>query len=127
MACAADVSGHLGFWDVNGVNKEEENEEMPVVYTYRPHTRTITDLKFNPTDPTKLITTSYDGTVQYFDTEKATFGSMLDSQSYSYTNFDLTKDGHMVGILHTRERTNPFQAMVLYLRWRSWEVRFQNF
>ncbi|KAG0168226.1 hypothetical protein DFQ28_002625 [Apophysomyces sp. BC1034] len=92
LACAADVSGHLGFWDVDGVTKEED-EESPVVYTYRPHTRTITDLKFNPTDPSKLITTSYDGTIQFFDMEKATFGSLVDAQNYSYTSFDLTKDG----------------------------------
>lgn len=98
LAIAADTTGHLGFWDVNGSKVEEEDgEEEPVVYTYRPHTRTITNLKFNPVDEQRLYTSSYDGTMQYFDMAKGAFESVsLGGEEYPITNFDWTVNGKSV-------------------------------
>ncbi|KAI9320782.1 WD40-repeat-containing domain protein [Dichotomocladium elegans] len=90
LVCAGDVSGNLGFWDVNGVKEDEE----PVVYTYRPHTRSLTDMHFDPTDSTKLYTSSYDGTIQYFDMQHAAFEN-VSIDSYPFTSFDI-QDNHKI-------------------------------
>ncbi|KAG2174606.1 hypothetical protein INT44_006870 [Umbelopsis vinacea] len=99
LACAGDVSGNLGFWDVNG-EKEDPDEEapQPIVYTYRPHTRTITSMMYSPSNLSQLYTSSYDGTVQYFDMEKAEFVTAFeDSESdIPFTAFDMPKDGHSI-------------------------------
>jgi WD40 repeat protein len=95
LACAVDVDGHLGFWDI----KQENEEGDPIVYTYKPHTRTITDIHFNPTDDTKLMTSSYDGLIRTFDMNKAEFENLaLDSSSWPITSFDLSQDGHSVSL-----------------------------
>ncbi|KAI9493743.1 WD40-repeat-containing domain protein [Zychaea mexicana] len=98
LACAADVSGSLGFWDVNSSKKDEDDEdEEPVVYTYRPHTRGITNMLFNPTDSNKLYTSSYDGTLRYFDMKSASFGLVnMGGEKIPFTSFDMTQDGHNV-------------------------------
>ncbi|KAI9264253.1 WD40-repeat-containing domain protein [Phascolomyces articulosus] len=98
LACAADVSGSLGFWDVNNFKKDEEDEdEEPVVFTYRPHTRGITNMLFDPTNSDKLYTSSYDGTLRYFDMKSASFGLVdFDGERIPFTNFDITQDGHNV-------------------------------
>ncbi|KAI8391130.1 WD40-repeat-containing domain protein [Radiomyces spectabilis] len=98
LACAGDVSGYLGFWDVEGSKEADEaGEADPVVYMYRPHTRTITDLKFNPANPSKLFTSSYDGVLQCFDMEHASFEAVsMGLESFPFTNFDITNDGRTI-------------------------------
>ena len=98
LACATDVSGSLGFWDVNNIKKEEDDEdEEPVVYTYRPHTRGITNMLFDPTNSDKLYTSSYDGTLRYFDMKHASFGLVdFGGERVPFTNFDVSQDGHNV-------------------------------
>lgn len=99
LAIAGDTSGNLGFWDVNGSKKGEDNdeEEEPVVYMYRPHTRAITTLMFNPVDDQRLYTSSYDGTIQYFDIAQGSFESIsLGSEKYPITHFDWALDGKSV-------------------------------
>ncbi|KAL0087998.1 WD40-repeat-containing domain protein [Phycomyces blakesleeanus] len=94
LGCGADVIGQLGFWDVEGVKETEDGDE-PVVYKYRPHTRSITDLRFSPVDSTKLYSSSYDGTLQYFDMEKAVFTEVsLGDDSLPLTSMVITQDGH---------------------------------
>lgn len=95
------MSGSLGFWDVNA-EKEDPDEEhpQPVVYTYRPHTRSVTCMMYNPGNASQLYTSSYDGTIQYFDMEKATFVNALEDKDSGlpFTNFDMTHDGQNVGV-----------------------------
>lgn len=89
LGIAADTTGHLGFWDVDGKNDDDE----PVVYTYRPHTRTITHLKFHPKNPSKLYTSSYDSTVQCFDMQHAKFETVSFAENeYDFTHFDMVDD-----------------------------------
>ncbi|KAG1488638.1 hypothetical protein G6F47_012331 [Rhizopus delemar] len=93
LGCAIDVEGYLGFWDIN---EKEENED-PVVYNYRPHTRTVTDIKFDPLDPSKLLTSSYDGNIRIFDMNKAEFETLdTGSEKYPITSFDIQQDGHLI-------------------------------
>lgn len=113
LGCAADIDGHLGFWDIE--NEDEEGE--PVTYKYKPHKRTITDLLFNPADHSKLMTSSYDGLIRTFDMNKAEFTSWdYESEKYPLSSFDLSQDGHTiwfstsdgdVGMKDARERGAP--------------------
>ncbi|GAN06716.1 WD repeat-containing protein [Mucor ambiguus] len=91
LAIATDTEGYIGFWDVNGKEKDDE----PVTYKYRPHRRTISDVHFNPTDNTKLLSSSYDGFIRIFDLNTAEFDTLdLGSDQYPITGFDMTQDGH---------------------------------
>lgn len=66
LVFAGDKVGNLGIWDVFG-SIEEEGEEMPLVTSYKMHSRTISQFLFQPVDPTKLYTSSYDTTVRVLD------------------------------------------------------------
>lgn len=99
LGCAIDTEGYLGIWDI----KEVQDDGEPSVYQYKPHTRTITDLHFNPVDQSKLITSSYDGLVRRYDMNKAEFETLdLGSTKYPITCFDITQDGGAVSSLEKR-------------------------
>jgi WD40 repeat protein len=119
LACAVDTEGYLGFWDIEQVQEDEE----PVVFQYKPHTRTITDMHFNPIDNSKLMTSSYDGLIRTYDMNKAEFDILdMGLDKYPITGFDVTKDGHSVSILLVIEckSAHSFSLdMVLYFQWRS--------
>ncbi|KAG1555934.1 hypothetical protein G6F49_006720 [Rhizopus delemar] len=93
LGCAIDVEGNLGFWDIDGQDEEGD----PVVYNYRPHTRTATDIKIDPQDHSKLYTCSYDGLVKTFDMNKAKFETLnMGSEQYPITSLDIQQDGHLI-------------------------------
>jgi WD40 repeat protein len=124
LACAVDTEGYLGFWDIEQVQDEE-----PVVFQYKPHTRTITDMHFNPVDNSKLLTSSYDGLIRTYDMNKAEFDTLdMGLDKYPITGFDSTKDGHSVTLslslflyyesivlLYTHFYSSI--ALVLYFQW----------
>jgi WD repeat-containing protein 76 len=66
LVFAGDKVGNLGIWDVFG-SIDEEGEEMPLVTSYKMHSRTISQFLFSHTDPTKLYTSSYDTTIRVLD------------------------------------------------------------
>ncbi|KAI9480987.1 MAG: WD40-repeat-containing domain protein [Benjaminiella poitrasii] len=119
LACAVDTEGYLGIWDVN--EKDTESEE-PIVYQYKPHTRNVTDLHFNPADNSKLLTSSYDGLLRTYDMNKAEFTTMdLGGETYPITCFDVTQNGDTiwfstsdgeVGIVDSRIGSAPIIHMV---------------
>ncbi|CAO3592567.1 unnamed protein product [Absidia cylindrospora] len=92
LAIAASASGHLSFWDVD--NKDEADD--PVVFSYRPNTKGITNAKFCMNDPSTLYTSSYDGTLQTFDMNSTKFGSITLADNYLISNFDITQDGNVI-------------------------------
>ncbi|CEP17597.1 hypothetical protein [Parasitella parasitica] len=92
LACAADKEGYVGFWDVNGT---QDNGD-PVTYKYKAHKRTVNDMHFNPADNSKLLSAAYDGLIQVFDMNAAKFEALKVGDIYSYTGFDMTRDGHCV-------------------------------
>jgi len=76
LVCGGDVDGNLGFWDLNedlAEDYEPEFDEEPNVYSYRAHSRTLSSMQYSPTDPTKLFTSSYDGSIRYLDLVKQQF------------------------------------------------------
>ncbi|KAF8983140.1 hypothetical protein BGZ46_010805 [Entomortierella lignicola] len=76
LVCGGDIDGNLGFWDLDeklADDYEPEYDEEPNVYSYQAHTRTLSSMQYSPTDPTKLFTTSYDGSVRYLDLVKQKF------------------------------------------------------
>ncbi|RCI04733.1 hypothetical protein CU098_000941, partial [Rhizopus stolonifer] len=91
LGCAVDIEGYLGFWDI-----DQEKEEEPVVYQYKPHTRTITDLKMDPQDDSKILTSSYDGYIKVFDMNHASFETLDLGSTYPISSLDIQQDGHLV-------------------------------
>lgn len=120
LACAIDTEGYLGIWDI----KEIQEDGEPSVYQYKPHTRTVTDMHFKPTDHSKLITSSYDGFIKTYDMNKAEFDTLdLGSTKFPVTGFDLTQDGNTVmvkGCAKIMLNFLRYIALFLYFRWRSW-------
>ncbi|KAJ1567692.1 hypothetical protein HK096_009057, partial [Nowakowskiella sp. JEL0078] len=76
ILAVGDKIGSLAFWQVPedknlkeiessgnlGFKSDEDN-----VFTFSPHTGSISSLKFHSTDRSKLFTTSYDGSLRYLD------------------------------------------------------------
>lgn len=70
LVCGGDVDGNLGFWDLDesqADDYEPEPEEEPNIYNYKAHSRTLSSMQYSPTEPNKLFSTSYDGSVRYLD------------------------------------------------------------
>jgi WD40 repeat protein len=53
-------------------------------------------MHFSPIDDTKLMTSSYDGLIRTFDTNKAEFDTLELDEKYPITSFDISQDGHCV-------------------------------
>ena len=69
LICAAgDKTGNLGIWDV-----ESKTVGIDGVFKYKPHIEGITKIFSWYHDPSKLFTSSYDGTIRYFDLNKEAF------------------------------------------------------
>lgn len=122
LVAAGDKWGAVGLWDVN--NSESKNSGVEVFY---PHSRPINCLTFNTIDPNQLISTSYDGTVRYFDLEAQKVGLIYgsdDEEDFTYTGYHYQVDAHtylislgrtgIVGLVDTREsnrkRSKDFQV-----------------
>ncbi|GJJ72118.1 hypothetical protein EMPS_04475 [Entomortierella parvispora] len=76
LVCGGDIDGNLGFWDLNedlADDYEPEYDEEPNIYSYKAHSRTLSSMQYSPTDPTKLFTSSYDGSIRYLDLVKQQF------------------------------------------------------
>ncbi len=95
LVAAGGKWGAIGFWDVNDIDDEKRHG----VHLFRYHARPINCLTYDNFDSTKLISTSYDGTVRLFDLEqqksKLLFGLADDDPGY-------TTYHSQVGILSNR-------------------------
>lgn len=66
LVFAGDKVGNLGIWDVFG-SIEQDGDQVPLVTSYKFHSRSISQFLFSPTDVTKLYTSSYDTTIRVLD------------------------------------------------------------
>ena len=76
VAAVGDRSGNLGIWNYSNQDSLEENG----VLAFNPHTATINALAFDPTNPAKLFSTSYDGTIRCLDIETSRFDLVYASE-----------------------------------------------
>ena len=67
LVFAGDKVGNLGIWDVFGTLEDEDGDALPLVTSYKMHSRTISQFLFSPVDATKLYTSSYDTTIRVLD------------------------------------------------------------
>ena len=91
LVFAGDKLGSLGVFDAsqkstsatikkeNGIKHEEDEEEAddedqdkPVVNSFKCHTRTISSFQFSPANPSHLYTSSYDSSLRLLDLNKST-------------------------------------------------------
>ena len=89
LIAAGDKWGSIGFWDVY-----ERKLETKGIQVIKPHSRPINCLTYDLFDNSKLVSTSYDGTVRIFDINE-TKSSMLyagPDDKYSYTTYHAQVD-----------------------------------
>lgn len=70
-----------------------------MIYSYRPNTKSITNVKFPADDPSKLYISSYDGSMRIFDMNEAKFSDVPLSDNYPVTHFDLTENNEVVSFI----------------------------
>lgn len=76
IACAGTKEGELAFWNCTEVLDEHykvEDDWTPKAFLFSPHAGAISNLRFNPLDNSRLLTTGYDGTCLTMDLQKGTF------------------------------------------------------
>ena len=69
--------GHLGLWDI--MAREEEHHG---VHLFQPHQRPINCLSWDKTNPSNLVTTSYDGTSRVLDCSRGEWLMLYGEQQY---------------------------------------------
>lgn len=70
IVAAGDKNGYLGLWNVNGSSSNDG------VHLFRPHTRPVNTLHWTNAG-NGLISSSYDGTVRYFDVQHERFDEVF--------------------------------------------------
>ena len=93
VAAVGDRSGNLGIWNYSDQSKLADNG----VLAFNPHTATINVLEFDPTSPSRLFSTAYDGTIRCFDIETSRFdlvyASEVHGRDYWLQHSCLARDG----------------------------------
>ena len=119
--------GNFGIWDVNYSSKTTSVEgSAKGIYQFRPHVGNITSLHVWGSSSEKVYSTSYDGTVRYFDLNTESFQCSYEVPEDLYdvmiTDAGYLRDGNSillgmnngtVSLLDTRSKS------------RSWNKEFQ--
>lgn len=107
LVAAGGKFGELSFLDAtlashpDGLNERElpeAKEFHPGVYSFRPHTGSISNMRYNPANPVQLITTSYDNIVRCMDITTGTFDELYNFGEETgdvITGFDLDRSGNL--------------------------------
>eukprot|EP01031_Cornospumella_fuschlensis_P029582 gene29582-35711_t len=83
LAAGGDKLGYLGIWDVEG-RTQEEKDDGGVVYRYQVHSSNLMRLWCGQDSPSKLFSSSYDGTVRALDLEQEAFVNVFTSPEDRY-------------------------------------------
>ena len=86
VVAAGDKKGNVGIWNVGS------NEASDGVFATRPHSATVSHLSFSKTDHSKLITSSYDGSIKELDATKGVFREIVSFEDKSLYEFDSSPD-----------------------------------
>ena len=79
IVAAGDKTGCVGIWDVNS-NAEGHGG----VYRYNPHASNVISLYSDFSDPSKLFSGSYDGTIRCLDLNKEAFSLVFEAEESIY-------------------------------------------
>ena len=77
VTCAGDKQGYIGLWDVDSTSEETDG-----VYLFRPHSSPVSNLEWTKCG-SKLMSSSYDGTVKLFDITSQKFTQVFASYDES--------------------------------------------
>lgn len=129
LVAAGGKFGELSFLDAtlashpDGLNDRELPEPKqfhPGVYSFRPHTGSISNLRYNPANPVQLISTSYDNIVRCLDITTGTFDELYnfgEDTGDVITGFDLDFTGNLLymsdteGIFRWTDRRVPSKVV----------------
>ena len=125
LVAAGGKFGELSFLDATEASHPEglaekvlpeAKEFRPGVFAFRPHTGSISNLRYNPANPTQLISTSYDNIIRCFDITTGTFDELFNFGEDSgdvITGFDCDPSGNQFymsdtnGIFRWTDRRDP--------------------
>lgn len=94
----------------------EAKEYRPGVYSFRPHTGSISNLRYNPANSVQLFSTSYDNIVRCLDITTGTFDELYnfgEDNGDVVTGFDLDSTGNLLyfsdtdGMFRWADRRTP--------------------
>ncbi|XP_043933652.1 WD repeat-containing protein 76-like [Protopterus annectens] len=89
LVAAGDGQGTVGIWNLSKKN-DPRNEN----FVLEPHAHRVSCLHFSPSNPSQLLSVSYDGTLRCGDFSKAVFDEIYRMEDFSLTSFDfLGRDG----------------------------------
>lgn len=85
VVAAGDKVGNLALWSVPRLvdAKSSVLESEDTVVVYRPHTGAVTQMHVSPQDSTKLLSSSFDGSVREFDLRGGTFTEVFATEDYT--------------------------------------------
>lgn len=113
LVAAGGKFGELSFLDatefshpdgLEGKELPEAKEYRPKVFAFRPHTGSISNLRYNPANSNQLISTSYDNIVRCLDISKGSFDELYnfgEDNSDVITGFDLDSTGNLLNLSDT--------------------------
>lgn len=71
IIAAGDTSGHVGIWAVDSsMAKDEEDASSPAISILKPHGRAVSKILLPASEPSKLFSSSYDGSIRSHDIAK---------------------------------------------------------
>eukprot|EP01038_Epipyxis_sp_PR26KG_P004761 gene4761-6676_t len=73
VVMAGDKDGYFGIWDVQSDGNDKSNNQLDGIYKYKPHVSNIAKIFASQTNPSKIFTVSYDGTIRSIDTQSKSF------------------------------------------------------
>ena len=104
LSFAGDKMGHLGIFDASQKASEikleddeaDDDDVDPTITTLKPHTRTITSIKFNPHDTNAVLTASYDSSIRRLDLSKGVSVVVYEpkdaDEDFPISGIDMTAD-----------------------------------
>ena len=106
LIAAGGKFGELSFLDATKSSHPEKmlnelpeaKDYRPGVYSFRPHTGSISNLRYNPANSSQLISTSYDNIVRCLDINTGTFEELYnfgEDTGDVVTGFDLDQSGNL--------------------------------
>lgn len=113
LVAAGGKFGELAFLDATETSHPaglanrvlpEPEDYSPKLFLFKPHTGSISNLRYNPVNSTQLLSTAYDNIVRCMDITKGCFDEMYnfgEDTGHVITGFDCSSDANVVYLSDT--------------------------